>query len=107
MNQPRLQWGPTDRMRMRHIFIRLVELLCENDHTTKWYDWLWMVFEWIDGSFALDMYDKVVVWDYLRLIPPPLHRGMVVPARPGHWMWFTEEYRDARAQQVNGRTMLR
>ena len=81
--------------------------MIENDHTTMWYDWLWMVFDWIDGSHALDMYDKVIMWDYLRLIPPPVHRGMVVPASPSHWMWFTEDYRDARAEQVNRRITLR
>ena len=108
MTQPRLQWGSTDRMRMRRIFIRLVELLLiENDHTPMWYDWLWMVFDWIDGSHALDMYDKVIMWDYLRLIPPSVHRGMVVPASPSHWMWFTENYRDARAERVNRRITLR
>ena len=73
MTQRTLQWGPTDRMRMRHIFIRLVELLLiENDQTSMWHDWLYVVFEWIDGSLVMDMYDKIVAWDYLRLIPPPI-----------------------------------
>ena len=71
MTQRTLQWGPTDRMRMRYIFIRLVELLLiENDQTSMWHDWLYVVFEWIDGSLVMDMYDKIVAWDYLRLIPP-------------------------------------
>ena len=97
-------WSPSDRMRMSRLFRHLVELLLMQGNSvgvSDWDAWLGELFDWLDGSHCLDDFDKALLWEDLRRIPPPRNGPLRVPPgaaerlAEGHWMWLTTEMRSA------------
>ena len=95
-------WSASDRIRMSQLFRSLVELLLQRGNslgTCDWAGWLADLYRWLDASLCLDDFDKALLWEDLRRIPPLLNGALIPPPggtpAAGHWLWLTSEMRPA------------